>query len=105
MLIARDVNAIDTFWGVQHALAKKLVISPFTHSQSLVGCHTKSYSRSLTVLPLTSVEITIKVEEVNAGLWDINFSPDLETFYKTEIDSEDDFDLPAGIRKLFEEDD
>ena len=61
------------------------------------------------VLFLTDVHASksyyeIKIEEVQAGLWEIIFSPDMETFYKINID-DDDIDLSAGIRKLFEGDD
>lgn len=96
----------------QEIIQKRGVIKAryWSWAEPRMGLVTYAGKGLIKVLFLTGVNAatsyyTIRVEEVNAGLWEINFSPDLETFYKTEIDSEDDFDLPAGIRKLFEEGD
>ena len=64
----------------------------------------------LKVLFLTGVNIassffTIKISEVEAGLWELTYTNDFETFYKIKMgESEDEnIDLLAAVRNLFEE--
>ena len=63
----------------------------------------------LKVLFLTGVNIaasyfSIKISEVEAGLWEIIYSPNFETFYKIKMgESEDEnIDLLTAVRNLFE---
>lgn len=63
----------------------------------------------LKVLFLTGVNIAssyyvVKISEVEAGLWEIIYSPDFENFYKIKMgESEDEnIDLLAAVRNLFE---
>lgn len=61
----------------------------------------------LNVLFLTGINqcatyFKIKAKEVQAGLWDITFTPDLEHFYRVEGgEPEEDIDLVAEARRIF----
>lgn len=63
----------------------------------------------LKILFLTGINqcatyFSIKINEVEAGLWEILFTPDLEHFYRVEGgEPEEDIELDAAVRKLFEE--
>lgn len=63
----------------------------------------------LKVLFLTGVNIAtsyfpIKISEVEAGLWELTYTSDFETFYKIKMgESEDEnIDLLTAVRNLFE---
>ena len=63
----------------------------------------------LNVLFLTGINqcatyFKIKAKEVQAGLWNIIYTNDLENFYRVEGgEPEEDIELDAAVRKLFEE--
>lgn len=63
----------------------------------------------LRVLFLTGVNMAasyfpVKISEVKAGLWQLTYTPDLETFYTINGEEADsDIDLISGVRKLFTE--
>lgn len=74
-----------------------------------VGLITFASAGLIKALFLTSVNtaaayFNIKIEEVQAGLWKILYSSDLEHFYRIEGgEPEEDIDLETAVRKLFEE--
>lgn len=76
------------------------------HRNGLIAFACKDF---LNVLFLTGINqcatyFKIKAKEVQAGLWNIIYTNDLENFYRVEGgEPEEDIELDAAVRKLFEE--